>query len=77
MFFYAIGYRTNGLIYFQVITSVTAQLLGEHSHSNNFVKRIMTLYMYASGAQQQVITVISHLGLSESYNNLIAKASKP
>ena len=33
--------------------------------------------MYASGAQQQAITVISHLGISESYNNLIAKASKP
>ena len=33
--------------------------------------------MYASGAQRQVITVISHLGLLESYNNLIAKASKP
>ena len=37
----------------------------------------MTLYMYASGAQRQAITVISHLGISESYNNLIAKASKP
>ena len=65
------------LTYPQVITSVATQLLGEHSHSNNFVKRIMTLYMYASGAQRQAITVISHLGISESYNNLIAKASKP
>lgn len=60
----------------QIVTSVATQLLGEHSHSNNFVKRIMSLYLYANGAQRQVITVISHLGISESYNNLIAKATK-
>jgi hypothetical protein len=33
--------------------------------------------MYSSGAQRQAITVISHLGITESYNNLIAKAGKP
>lgn len=37
----------------------------------------MSIYMYASGAQGQVMTIVSHLGLSESYSNLIAKASKP
>lgn len=40
------------------------------------MKRIMSLYLYASGAQRQVITVVSHLGISESYSNLIAKATK-
>jgi len=61
----------------QIVTSVATQLLGEHSHGNNFVKRILSLYMYVSGAQHQAITVISHLGITESYNNLIAKAGKP
>ena len=31
------------------------------------------LYLYASGAQQQCITVLSTLGLSESYTNLTSK----
>jgi hypothetical protein len=31
------------------------------------------LYLYASGAQRQCITVLSTLGLSESYTNLISK----
>lgn len=33
--------------------------------------------MYAAGAQRQVISVLSHLGLGESYTTLIAKTSKP
>ena len=31
------------------------------------------LYLYASGAQRQCITVLSTLGLSESYTNLTSK----
>ena len=31
------------------------------------------LYLYASGAQRQTITVLSTLGLSESYTNIITK----
>jgi len=31
------------------------------------------MYMYASGAQRQAISVLSTLGLSESYSNLISK----
>jgi hypothetical protein len=31
------------------------------------------MYMYASGAQRQVISALSTLGLSESYSNLISK----
>lgn len=31
------------------------------------------LYLYASGAQRQCITVLSTLGLSESYTNLMSK----
>lgn len=31
----------------------------------------MGLYLYATGAQRQTISVMSHLGISESYQNLI------
>ena len=33
----------------------------------------MGLYFYATGAQRQAITVLSTIGLSESYTNLISK----
>ena len=33
----------------------------------------MALYLYATGSQRQPITVLSHLGISESYANLVAK----
>jgi hypothetical protein len=47
----------------QIEAVAAVNLLGEFSHSNNFTRRVMT--------------VVYHLGLSESYSNLIAKASKP
>lgn len=33
----------------------------------------MAIYLYASGAQRQTISVLAHLGISESYQNLIKK----
>ncbi|KAF8162231.1 hypothetical protein BJ912DRAFT_1098508 [Pholiota molesta] len=56
-----------------VITSAALLCLGEYSHSNNLAKRMLGLYLYASGAQRQCITVLSTLGLSESYTNLTSK----
>ncbi|KAJ2929189.1 hypothetical protein H1R20_g7903, partial [Candolleomyces eurysporus] len=46
--------------------------LGEFSRANNLVKRMMALYLYASGAQRQTINVLSKLGYSESYSSLIS-----
>ena len=57
----------------QVTTSAALTCLGEYSHSNNISKRMIGLYLYASGAQRQTITVLSTLGLSESYTNIITK----
>ena len=34
---------------------------------------MLGLYLYASGAQRQTITVLSTLGISESYTNIITK----
>ncbi|KII85581.1 hypothetical protein PLICRDRAFT_31751 [Plicaturopsis crispa FD-325 SS-3] len=59
-----------------VVTSAALQLLGEYSYANNFVKRIMGLYFFATGTQRQSMTVVSHLGLAESYSNLTAKPRK-
>ncbi|KII94576.1 hypothetical protein PLICRDRAFT_25394 [Plicaturopsis crispa FD-325 SS-3] len=53
-----------------------SMMLGEYSYANNFVKRIMGLYFFATGTQRQSMTVVSHLGLSESYSNLTAKRRK-
>ncbi|KAJ7868794.1 hypothetical protein B0H14DRAFT_3084033 [Mycena olivaceomarginata] len=57
--------------HFTIITAAALSLLGEFSHKNNFSRRIMGLYLYATGAQRQTISVMSHLGISESYQNLI------
>ncbi|KAJ7584482.1 hypothetical protein C8J56DRAFT_1053938 [Mycena floridula] len=57
----------------KVITSTLLQSLGAYNHSNNLFKRIFCLYLYATGSQRQAITVVSHLGLSESYNGIVGK----
>ncbi|KAK6972268.1 hypothetical protein R3P38DRAFT_2812403 [Favolaschia claudopus] len=56
-----------------IVTSSALTLLGEYSQRNNFSRRIMAIYLYASGAQRQTISVLAHLGISESYQNLIQK----
>ncbi|KAJ7026665.1 hypothetical protein C8F04DRAFT_966145 [Mycena alexandri] len=58
---------------FTVVTSAALALLGKFSHKNNYSRRIMGLYLYATGAQRQTITVMAHLGISESYQNLTHK----
>ncbi|KAJ7583740.1 hypothetical protein C8J56DRAFT_1005112 [Mycena floridula] len=57
----------------QVITSSLLQCIGTYNCSNNLFKHIFGLYLYATGSQWQAITVISHLGLSESYNRVVGK----
>lgn len=37
---------------------------------------MLSLYLYASGAQRQSITVLSTLGICESYTNLMSKNIK-
>ncbi|KAG6908630.1 hypothetical protein DXG01_003955 [Tephrocybe rancida] len=56
-----------------VVTSSALACLGEYSHSNNIAKRILGLYLYATGAQRQAIAVMSKLGLSESYTNIVSR----
>ncbi|KAJ7438067.1 hypothetical protein FB451DRAFT_1344455 [Mycena latifolia] len=67
---------TASIPYFIIITSAVLELLGEYSHKNNYSRRIMGLYLYATGAQRQTISVMSHLGISESYQNADELAKK-
>lgn len=60
-----------------VVTSAALACLGEYSHANNLAKRIIGLYLYATGAQRQSIAVLSSLGLSESYTNLVSRKMLP
>lgn len=54
----------------QVTTAAALTCLGEYSHANNLVKRIMALYLHATGAHRQTINVLAKLGQCESYSNL-------
>ncbi|KAH9896144.1 uncharacterized protein BXZ73DRAFT_63062 [Epithele typhae] len=52
-----------------------ADLLGERSQNNSLLKHIMGLYLFASGASRQTITVLASLGICSSYA-AIAGSSK-
>ena len=51
-------------------------LLGEYSHANNWAKKAIGLYLYSTGSQRQPISVVSHLGLSESYTSITGSERK-
>ena len=61
---------------YKVVTVAALTCLGEYSHSNNISKKMLGLYLYASGAQRQTITVLSTLGISESYTNIVTKKKR-
>ena len=48
-------------------------LLGERSQRNSLVKNVTGLYLYATGAQRQAISILSSLGLSASYPAIAGK----
>ena len=45
-------------------------LLGERSQANKYMRYIMGLYLYSTGASRQQITVSNHLGYSIGYATL-------
>ncbi|EAU85202.2 hypothetical protein CC1G_06218 [Coprinopsis cinerea okayama7 len=53
-----------------VVSSILA-CLAEYSSFNNVFKRVLGLYLYATGAQRQLIVVLSHLGITESWTQLV------
>ncbi|KAI0083396.1 hypothetical protein BDY19DRAFT_910623 [Irpex rosettiformis] len=47
-------------------------LLGERSQQNSYFKHIIAMYLYATGASRQTISVAAHLGVSSSYTAIAA-----
>ncbi|KAI0074176.1 hypothetical protein K474DRAFT_1601943 [Panus rudis PR-1116 ss-1] len=54
-----------------LIASAMSILLAARSQRNSLIRQTMGLYLYASGAQRQVFSVLSHFGLSCSYTTLV------
>ncbi|KAF8074686.1 hypothetical protein FPV67DRAFT_1474575 [Lyophyllum atratum] len=54
-----------------VVTWSALALLGEYSYSNNWAKKVMGLYLYSSGIQKQALSVMTHIGVAESYDSII------
>ncbi|KAL1948712.1 hypothetical protein VTO73DRAFT_10518 [Trametes versicolor] len=50
-----------------LVTAQTVIALAARSQNNSYVRQVLGLYAYASGAQRQVLTVLSHLGITCSY----------
>ncbi|TCD65950.1 hypothetical protein EIP91_001980 [Steccherinum ochraceum] len=53
------------------ITGCLAILLGARSQRNSHIRHIMGLYLYTQGAQRQVISVMSSLGVCCDYTTLV------
>ncbi|KAI0707558.1 hypothetical protein C8T65DRAFT_576601 [Cerioporus squamosus] len=69
------GDTTARLLRFQkrhqkLIASSTLTLLHARSQRNSYFTHVLGLYLYATGAQRQTISVLSHLGLSSTYQML-------
>ena len=51
-------------------------LLGERSQKNSYMRHIIRLYLYSTGASRQQIGVLNHLGLGVSYTTLARRGHK-
>ncbi|KAL1658032.1 hypothetical protein GGF50DRAFT_68075 [Schizophyllum commune] len=61
----------------QFVTAAYATLLlGEYSRENSYFRHVFGLYLFASGATRQLITVLNHLGVSVSYVTLAGRGGK-
>ncbi|THV07052.1 hypothetical protein K435DRAFT_960028 [Dendrothele bispora CBS 962.96] len=54
-----------------VVTSAILSCLGERNYSNNSMKRMTGLYLYASGTHRQTMSVLARLGICESYSTIV------
>ncbi|KAI0771548.1 hypothetical protein BD413DRAFT_604324 [Trametes elegans] len=74
-----VGSRTHEKYHAQrnkFIGSAVTTLLRACSQRNNYIGQVMGLYLYATGSLRQVISVVSHLGLSCSYQALVGTRSR-
>ncbi|KAH9836596.1 uncharacterized protein C8Q71DRAFT_707708 [Rhodofomes roseus] len=59
----------------QRVGAALMSLLGERSQNNSYAKHVVGLYLYASGAQRQTISVLSHIGICSSYTSIAGTSS--
>ena len=57
--------------------TVILGLLGQQSQNNSFVKHMLGLYLYATGAQHQLISILTNLGLCSSYVSIAGGMQSP
>lgn len=70
--------RRNTLTSTTKLTTMQAIIsLAARSQKNSYVQQVLGLYTYASGAQRQVMSVLSHLGITCSYPTLTGRTSVP
>ncbi|KAJ3555923.1 hypothetical protein NM688_g2309 [Phlebia brevispora] len=58
------------------VGSAILTMLGERSQRNSYAKHIVGLYLYATGAQRQAISVLASLGVCSSYPTLAGTKTK-
>ncbi|KAI0651871.1 hypothetical protein C8Q79DRAFT_897275 [Trametes meyenii] len=58
------------------VGTAMVNLLGERSQNNSYVRHILGLYLYATGAQRQVLSVLSTLGFCSSYPSIAGSGNK-
>ncbi|TFY77962.1 hypothetical protein EWM64_g6050 [Hericium alpestre] len=56
--------------------SAAISLLGARSQRNSYARHVLGLYLYSTGASQQQVTVLNHLGFSVSYVMLAGVGGK-
>ncbi|KAH9853977.1 hypothetical protein C2E23DRAFT_884097 [Lenzites betulinus] len=59
------------------VGSALLTMLRSRSQRNSYTGHVLGLYLYATGAQRQVISVLSHLGLSSSYPTIAGTRNSP
>ncbi|KAI1784236.1 hypothetical protein LXA43DRAFT_902027 [Ganoderma leucocontextum] len=53
------------------VGTALVDLLGQRSQNNSYVRYIMGLYLYATGAARQTLSLLSSLNVSSSYSALV------
>lgn len=51
-------------------------LLADRSQNNSYVKHVMGMYLYATGAARQTTSILSKLGVSSSYGTLAGTGAR-
>ncbi|KZV77056.1 hypothetical protein PENSPDRAFT_730775 [Peniophora sp. CONT] len=60
----------------QAVIWAVINLLSNRSQKNSYTRHVIGLYLYASGASRQQISVFNHLGLSTSYVTIAGRGNK-